>query len=347
MDTAATGHFATSPSAIRTQPRTIDCRWLLALYAVVPLSLLIAAADILLLDSRLRHDVLPYSPDRWPLWSVVFGLPHIVASLVTMADREYLAHYRHSLLWPLVIAATGSSICVLGPQPIGQQALFIFLAFYTIYHVLSQQLGITLVMMGTPPTRAFHAWKWLSIFSGFAIFTLVFGHAYGLRHVMLGSFRLYDLLEVMAGVLMALTFAFALRLTPRSRNRLGTWYLWGNVALLATAFLTLELQYTVFTILMPRVIHDLTAFTVYITHDMNRNAEQPRNLVYRLARFTRLPPLVLLPVLAIGIAYFITTSLHIAAVSVLMFTITLLHYYFEGFIWRGPNPHRQQISFRR
>ena len=34
-------------------------------------------------------------------------------------------------------------------------------------------------------------------------------------------------------------------------------------------------------------------------------------------------------------------------VAVVALTVTFLHYYFEGFIWRNPNPHRQHLAFRR
>lgn len=96
---------------------------------------------------------------------------------------------------------------------------------------------------------------------------------------------------------------------------------------------------------MPRVIHDLTAFAVYITHDTNR--DRPRNRVYRITRFTRLPPAVLLPALSVGIAYTMTSHRDWAAVNIAVIALSFLQHYMEGIIWRGPNPHRGQIAFRR
>lgn len=328
------------------QKRSIDCRLLLGLYLVVPAAVGLALIDLAALDGLLGLQYLPREPAHWPFWTVIFGLPHIIASMVTMADREYLTHYQGRLLWPLV-AFTGITLAgLLGPQPIGRQLLFVFIAFYTIYHVLSQQLGLTLVMMGMPPSRAFKAWKWLSIFAGFALYTIVYGRG-PLGNFSIAGVTLYEALTYGAAMLCAALIVAAIRVSGQARYAIGIWYLWGNVALILSAFLVLELGYTVFVILMPRVIHDLTAFSVYITHDSNRNRDRPRNLLYRVTRFTGLPPAVMLPVLSLGIAYAMTANRHLLAVNVAIIAISFLHYYMEGFIWRGPSPHRAQIAFRR
>ncbi|MBA1145874.1 hypothetical protein H0Z60_02265 [Ectothiorhodospiraceae bacterium WFHF3C12] len=324
--------------------RSIDCRFLLGLYAVVPLAVGLALVDHVALGGHLNTRYLPREPAHWPFWTVIFGLPHIIASMVTMADREYLAHYRGRLLWPLLIFAGIAAAGLMGPQPLGRQLLFIFIAFYTIYHVLSQQLGLTLVMMGIPPSQAFKAWKWLSIFTGFVLYTIVYGRE-ELGNFSAGGLTLYEALGFMAAMLSAALLVAAYRVSTEARHAIGVWYLWGNVALILSAFLVLELGYTVFVILMPRVIHDLTAFAVYITHDANRNRDRPRNLLYRLTRFTRLPPVVVLPLLSVGIAYAMTTNRDLMAVNIAVVAISFLHYYMEGFIWRGPTPHRSQIAF--
>jgi hypothetical protein len=326
--------------------RAIDCRLLLGLYSVVPAALALAIMDTVALDGFLAHRYLPREPAHWPFWTVIFGLPHIIASMITLADREYIDHYRGRLFWPLTIFAIIAAAGHFGPQPIGEQLLFVFLAFYTIYHVLSQQLGLTLVMMGMPPSPAFKAWKWLAITAGFALYTIVYGRQ-PLGNISLGGISLYELLGYTAAMLSAALVVAAIHVSGQARHAFGVWYLWGNVALILSAFLVLELGYTVFVILMPRVIHDLTAFAVYITHDSNRNRDRPRNLLYRMTRFTRLPPGILLPLLALGIAYAMTSHQDLAAVNMAIIAITLLHYYIEGFIWRGPNPHRSQIAFRR
>ena len=108
-----------------------------------------------------------------------------------------------------------------------------------------------------------------------------------------------------------------------------------------------HIGYTLFVILIPRVIHDLTAYTVYITHDRNRNRQGRINPLYRLTGGGRLSPLLLLPALSIAIAFVLSSHQHYPVISIAILTVSFLHYYFEGFIWRGPNPHRNYVNFIR
>lgn len=333
-------------NAIATPISTLDCRWLLSLYAIVPVIVSLVFVDAWLLDGAMLRQYLPSDPMHWPFWTVIFGLPHIVASLLTMADREYFGHYRKSLSWPLVGFAAIAGLGTFGPQPLASQALFVFLGFYTIYHVLAQQLGLTLMMMGTAPSTLFKAWKWLAIFSGFLIYVTVYASSY-FGEGAVGSVDWYMILSWLAAALCAGVVMLSLKLSADSRFPIGKWYLWGNVAMLLSTLIVNEIGYTVFVILIPRVIHDVTAFMIYISHDNNRNKAGPVNIIYRLTHFTRLPPVVLLPVLSMLIAYGMTHFLEYRLVAVVALTVTFLHYYFEGFIWRNPNPHRQHLAFRR
>ena len=335
-----------SAASVAEAARQVDCRWLLALYAVIPLSLAVVAIDSLFLEQALLNSYLPSSPMNWAFWAVIFGLPHIVASLLTMADREYVAHYRRSLTWPLLIFAAISVLGIAGPQPLSYRLFFGVVAVYTAYHVLAQQLGLTLMMMNMAPSRAFKAWKWIALASGVSINLAVF-HEIGLGQVWLGGIYLDQFLAYLGGVLSVVLVFLGMYLHRQSRTRIGRWYMWANVAMLGSIFWVNELDYTLFVILIPRIVHDITAFSVYITHDTNRNRSEPRNAVYRAARFTRLPPMVLLPLLSIGIAYVLTINERYPLAAIVITTITFLHYYFEGFIWRGPNPHRQHCSFRK
>lgn len=329
---------------------SIDCRWLLALYALIPLSLLAIMVDTLLLNGQGIEQYLPDRPEQWPFWTVIFGLPHIIASLLTMSDREYLSFYRRSLLWPLIIFAAVASAGHFGPQPLSYNLLFVIFAFYTIYHVLAQQLGLTLMMMGIAPGRLFRYWKWTSVLAGFAIYINVYGQQYmGNMAFSLGD-RVIDIQQLftwMAALLCAAQLILAWRLAPSSRHRIGVWYMWSNVALLLSALLINHIGYTLFVILIPRVIHDLTAYTVYITHDRNRNRQGRINPLYRLTGGGGLSPLLLLPALSIAIAFVLSSHQHYPVISIAILTVSFLHYYFEGFIWRGPNPHRDYVNFIR
>jgi hypothetical protein len=337
---------AQSSADASANDRVVECWWLLSLYALVPLAVLIVAIDVLLLDRALQRAYLPSEPERWPFWTLIFGLPHIVASLLTMADREYLQHYRNSLLWPLILFFCISIAGYLGPQPLSYTLLFTIIATYTVIHVFSQQIGLTLMMMSTAPTVLFRWWKWFSIGAGLALYVALYGQSQ-FPHVALGTVRLGDLLAYFAGAMSLAVVALAIPLTRQSRTKIGTWYLWANVAMIVSAAAINSAGYTLFVILVPRIIHDVSAFIVYITHDTNRNRSQQHNALYRSTRLLRLPPILLLPAASIAIACVLTVNQHYTLVNVFILTVSFLHYYFEGFIWRGANPHRRHMSFRR
>ncbi len=325
---------------------SIDCRWLLALYAVIPLSIALVALDVLLWNGWLLNEVLPDDPNDWPIWAVLFGLPHIIASMLTMADGEYLSYYRRTLLWPfclfLFIAIAGH----FGPQPLSYNLLFVFLAFYTIYHVLAQQLGLTLMMLGRRPDRLFTCWKWLAIMAGFAIYINVYGMRFLGDWALLGI-NGYQLMSLLAAGLCAGVLLLSWRLARLAKRGVGRWYLWANAAMLVSALVINEVGYTLFVILIPRVIHDLTAYSVYITHDRNRNRAGDGSWCYRLTHASGWSPFIVLPVSSLLVAYALNSYQHFAWINILILTLSFLHYYFEGFIWRGPNPHRQYVAFKR
>ena len=325
---------------------SIDCRWLLALYAVIPLSILLVAIDLLLWDGWLGNEILPGDPNDWPIWAVLFGLPHIIASLLTMANGEYLAHYRRTLFPPLCLFLLIAVAGHFGPQPVSYNLLFVFLAFYTIYHVLAQQLGLTLMMLGTRPDRLYRFWKWLAILAGFAIYINVYGMRF-LGEWQVAGVSGYQLMSALGSGLCAAVVVLSWRLARRAKPGIGRWYLWANAAMLVSALLINEAGYTLFVILIPRVIHDLTAYSVYITHDRNRNRSGAGNLYYRLTRASSWSPFIVLPLVSLLIAYALTSYQNYPWVNIAILTISFLHYYYEGFIWRGPNPHRQYVAFKR
>jgi hypothetical protein len=102
-----------------------------------------------------------------------------------------------------------------------------------------------------------------------------------------------------------------------------------------------ELGYSVFVIMVPRFVHDITAFYIYAVHDHNRNLQARHNYIYR--SFSFLSPLILCPALAIVLSAVLGPNTWFVAPLII---ITLLHYYTESFIWRGDTPHRRQIAFQ-
>jgi hypothetical protein len=329
-----------------TIPHSVDGRWLLALYLIIPLSLLVVLADLLLLGRHWQQQWLPDDPNDWAVWALLFGLPHIVASALTVAKPAYIGHFWRRLLPALLVFCAISLLGLLGPQPLSYQVLFVFFAAFTVYHVLSQQLGIGLVLAGLRPDALFLRWKWTAIVSGLAIYLNVYGQQF-LGRVQIAGVDLYQLLGVAGALLCAALMLLTWQLARLTEGRLGRAYLWANALLLLSALLIDRLGYTLFVILMPRLIHDLTAYSVYITHDRNRNQGGEPGWLYRWLPRGRWVPLLWLPLCSVAIAWPLNNLQHYWPVAAVVFVVSFMHYYYEGFVWRGDSPLRRHVRFSR
>jgi len=347
-------HISTSTSirySSSARPLRVSTSWLLWIYATIPAAMLVVAVDTLLLDRHLLHAWLPHSPSGWAFWTLVFGMPHIVASLVIMADGEYLRSYYPRLSSSLVMIAAA---IVLVPWLFGDKVFLILLALSTIYHVLSQQFGISLMLLRRRPDRLFQAWRWISTLSATVIYLLVFNGMLQSEQAFYGV-PLASMIEAGVTLLILATIPLVYQLSKGSPSPLATWYLLANLMMMLSTTLCWVLGYSVFVILIPRVIHDITAFTVYMVHDHNRNADRPRNALYRLLSLTRLPAVIVTPLAAIGISWLLFNFAGglgfelfgewIVPASFLLYLCTFMHYYMEGWIWKGNSLLRQSVPF--
>jgi len=320
----------------------IQGKWLLALYAVVPILALIVIMDIWLFDVELKAQYLPDHPARWAYWALIFNLPHIIGSWVTFADKEYLQHYRRQFSHVLPIVFL---LVLIVHEILGGMFAFVVFGFYTMYHVLSQQFGISMLLMGVRPSSNYEWWRWTSSVGAMFLYVIIFtGEA--THQYEFGGIKFNDWCLLLASIFLIISSLFAAKLAKQAKHQIGVVYLWANVIMLFACLGAAKLEYFAFVVIIPRIVHDLTAFTMYAAHDQNRNKDQPVNYIYRFLSFTKLPYYILCPLVAICIAYPLTTSpSHIADIIVL--TLTYFHYYFEAFIWKGQAPHRQSISIIR
>jgi hypothetical protein len=117
--------------------------------------------------------------------------------------------------------------------------------------------------------------------------------------------------------------------------------------------------YAFLAILGPRLVHDITAFTFYITHDVNRHGSNSPNLVYRVAGKLGIGVFWIIPVLAVLLTYLLGRydgylndlakkvgyDLAYGATFIVVGYLGLLHYYTEAFTWRRDSPYRRYFSF--
>jgi hypothetical protein len=324
---------------------TVSGSLLMALYSIIPACAAVVVIDMLLLNRTLSINYLPSSPEQWLIWAVIFDTPHILASFFSFADKEYYRFYRPRLLkalaaFSIAVVLFTMIVPLVLPGPLETILTILFSAFvitYTMYHVLSQQLGVAISMMKIRPGKLYNPFRWCATIAG----TFLYALALVDKDLYFAGVRFGGIVEILAAIFIAITCVLGYKVAKDSNNRKGVLYLYSNIAMLIAIYAFLELGYGVFVVVVPRFVHDITAFYIYSVHDNNRNLQTRHNYIYRSLYF--LSPLIVCPVLAVVLSAALKQS--VLFVTPLLI-VALLHYYVEGFIWRGDTLHRRQVAFR-
>lgn len=330
----------------------VSFKVLLGLYSIIPLSFLVYLADIFFWGKYLQS-ILPSSPTHFLLFQVLFGTPHIVASAIMLtSNKEYFQFFRLKLIIMtlLIILVFG-----VGSLYIPYKVLYIMTACWTVYHVFKQQHGIAKGVCRLP-NWAFYWLLWLSVSAGIFIYIGVF---------LKNSLQAYqaDWVVLIAAVL---TIGLVLSTVLCQRyisSSFGKYFLWSNTMLIVSSFYFYSQQYYFLAILVPRLVHDTTAYVFYVTHDYNKHHEKPRNLLYRCAARCNLHVFIVLPLLSFGLTYLLQaygdqwvnlisqtlfgTQLYKAITLGLIGYLSLMHYYTESFTWQAGSPLRKYIRFSK
>ena len=348
------------------QKRQVKSPMLLALYGIIPLCLVVMLLDVAFFEQSIKSTFLPVQPDDWAFWAIVFNFPHIVSSIMTMVDKEYWHFYKVRMMKALWIITLGVviftyAIPALFPGFIATATyglFFVFFASYTMYHVLSQQFGIGMMMMRVTQGKLYQWWRILATIAATSLYLGVFASS-AINKVSFHGVMLNDLMNGLIGLFVVLASLCGGLLIKQSKRTIGTWYVLSNLAMLYATWLFFAMDYTLFVIMIPRFVHDITAFIIYSVHDQNRNAVEKPNLIYRVAQFIPLPPLLLCPLIAIGIANGIESGtavvdnlLQVSGAPNLLqisaqviFIASFFHYYIESFVWKRESIHRHSVSF--
>ena len=334
------------------EPLSVSFRVLLGLYLIIPLCLLLYGLDNALWQGWL-HDNLPSRPTHFLLFQVLFGTPHILASTILLvSNKEYFHFYKKHLVW-----MTAAIIVVFGVGSlfIPYRVFYIAVAAWTVFHVLKQQHGVAKGVCQLP-AWAYHVLLWLSVAAGVLIYIGIFLHTSLDAEIM-------TQIQAAAGFLTLLLLMSAFYCQRYVNNLLGKYFLWMNVLLVVSSFYLYSESYYFFAILMPRLVHDATAYIFYVTHDYNKHTQAPRNGLYRFAKRNSISIFIVLPVISFFLA-FILQAYGDAMVSWLTEQIfgveirkavtlgilgyfALMHYYSEGITWKVGSPYRQFISFSK
>ena len=330
----------------------VSFRFLLSLYAIMPLCLVIQLLDQFAFQHVLR-DMLPSSPSHFLLFQVLFGTPHIIASNLLLASHwDYLTAFKSRIIGMslFIIAFFG-----IGSLFIPYEVLYVITACWTVYHVLKQQHGIAKGVCRLP-LPAFYLQLGLSVSAGIFIYLGIF-----MKNSLTQSeaelvFKIASVLTI--GLLLS-TF-YCQKYPP---DRFGSWFLWANSLLVISSWYLYGQHYYFLAILIPRLVHDMTAYSFYVSHDVNRHQTQPTTGFYKLADNCRLPVGLVLPLLSFLLTFllqaygddavnFITqtlfaTQIYKAVTLGLIGYLALMHYYTEAFVWSADSPLRRFIFFVR
>jgi hypothetical protein len=330
----------------------ISFKVLLSLYAIVPICMSLHGLDSLFWHYSLR-DSLPTSPKHFMLFQILFGTPHIIASsILLLTNSEYMQYYQRKLMLMTLVLAVFFGV---GSLFIPYRAFYIFVAVFTVFHVLKQQFGVAQAVCRLPK-KAFYLLVSLSVMAGSFIYLAIF-----LNNSLDAQQTLW--VRHAAGSLCALLIISALFCQRYAASLLGKTFLWANVLLVVSSFYLYVEQYSFFAILIPRLVHDATAYIFYISHDFNKHAPAPQNALYRLAARCGLPIFLVLPILSFGLAFILQAygdnvieilSLYLFGMAIpkaitvgLLGYLALMHYYSEAFTWKNNSPYRRFIAFKQ
>ena len=331
---------------------SISFKWLLALYAIIPLCLVLQLIDANFWQSYLQNH-LPSSPNHFILFQILFGTPHIIAStLVLTSNSDYLKNYsRKLMLMTLAIAL----VFGLGSLFIPYKAFYVLVAAWTVYHVIKQQPGVARSVCRLP-NWAFYVLLWLSVVAGLIIYVGIF---------LKNSLDIQQTLWIKqsAGCLCISVILFGIYCQRYVSGLFGRYFLWANIFLVLSSFYLYLQQYYFLAILVPRLVHDATAYTFYVTHDYNRHHTKPNNFIYRYATRCHIPLLIILPLSSFALAFVLQAygddlinrlseflfgvSIHKVITLGVLGYLALMHYYTEAFTWKNDSPYRRYIAFSK
>jgi hypothetical protein len=305
---------------------------LLAVYGVIPLAGLVWLIDALTGSGAVRH-WLPASPTGWPWYGLIFGMPHICASLVGLLDVQVVRHHRRELALSLVVAMLSAwAMMFVLPSPWGVRLLIV----WTMFHVMGQQTGLALATSnaGLVDNGIGRLWRFLLACAA-ASFALAIG-----GEAMHASLVREPALWVQAsGLIMLASLPAALWLHRRTQFAGGdSRMILATQALCFASWLMVAQGYPLLAVLLPRMVHDATAFYFYAQYAGSPVARgnpllRWLNTVRGWRRWVMLP---------LGVALALLLSL---LPPVCALAATILHYCVERYFWRRGAPMRSALAF--
>lgn len=322
-------------------PMQVRYKTLLWILAAAPIGGLIAAIDQLFLGGSVRQAMDIPIEDILAI-TAILTFPHIIASLVGFADPAYTSFYKKPLIKGIAISlgiAVGCKLFLDGPF-----ILFV-VAFYSIYHNIMQQFGIAAMMLRRKQTLSYTLMKWaLIIPSGlaFAVVMLSFiPEVVEFREPFMSVVAIF----LVAATFLAIRYYLQIRKEP-DLPKIGVQYFIGNIVWMYISYFLIAGGYGLMAIILSRVIHDCTAYWIYMIHDQNRNGTKNHNYLYALPVKLGIKPFwLVVPVAAVISTLILGIYDHIDTMAVIISAFNIMHYYIEGHTWKRGTLHRQHVPF--
>ncbi len=306
----------------------ISKKLLLYPYCLSFFFLVVSLFDIFVYHEALQK-MLPRSLSEIFIYYAIFELPHIIASFFMFADKEYISVFKKILFRNILLLVLCGSIVII----FNKNLFYILYITYTLYHVIRQQFGIAKIF-GLIPSNYLTYLQLVYIVTGtlaLLSFTYIIPTTWFHFSVFLSLFSslLYFILE------------------QKNRSNL---YLTLCVLSFTAATILYGTGYIILGFLALRIVHDITAFIFYSTHNYNRKNESSSNLLFSSPITQKMNPLYLTPLLAISlnliyiytVQYSSDTILHSLLLS-LYFGLAMIHYNIEGSVWKNNSLARKYI----
>ncbi len=309
--------------------------------ACAPIAMAIVFLDQFYFEGLLK-DIMDIGSGHVVDLMAILTFPHIFASLISFADREYYTYYRTPLIKGIAISL---GLAVISKFIIGGHAILVTVAFYSIYHNIMQQFGISAMMLRQKPTKTYTAMKWLMVIPTWLAYAVV------TFPIFPGMVDYQDEYIFVVGLCIAAATVLAVRYYLQIRHNegipaIGTQYFVSNVVWMIISYIMVVMGYALLALLVSRIIHDITAYWIYMVHDQNRNNKSTPNPVYILPKKLGIKPIYILLPLSTAVALaLLAFENHGDVMAVIIGAFNMMHYYIEGHTWKRGTPHRQHVPF--
>jgi hypothetical protein len=302
---------------------SIPLKILLLPYLIVPCVIFLILIDYLFLNQRIQQ-LLQAQPVMILIAGILFGLPHIVASLFAYGDKNYRAYYKNN--FKLVLPASlGMAVLTINILP--ELAGYILYSVLTLVHTIGQQVGLSRSGIRIS-NKSYFVWRWSSTLM--ACCTVI----------SIANIRDWKMpLLVVAAIALSVSSFFAIRLIAEAGGAKKAIYLIATQAMLLTAFACFLTGYSLLGVLIPRIVHDCTAFIMYTGHDRAHTLNSKNNTIYARLRIEGKHVYWFLPIVSIVLAVLLNMT------GLLAITITYFHYFMEKTAWSRDSMHRKLVKF--